>query len=97
MKKKESKIQMTELFMAKPGNDFSRTFHGTIKREQDDDGNPVVRSIIKVNNGYILAQAEDQWKLGTKLDELVLMNLDKDLHKNAGKTSIIAEIPFFIN
>jgi hypothetical protein len=84
MKKKETKVVMTEMFMAKAGNDFTRCFHGTIKREKDVEGNPVVRSRIKVNQGYILAIAEDQWVLGTKLDELVVLILDKKMHSNKG-------------
>lgn len=84
MKKKEPDLKITELFMAKAGNDFSRCFHGIIRREKDDDGNPIVRSEIKVNKGYILAEGRDQWELGTKLDELVLMVLDKGLHDNKG-------------
>jgi len=42
MKKKDFKVQITELFMAKKGDDFTRCFHGTIKREKDENGNPFV-------------------------------------------------------
>lgn len=82
-KKPEPKIEITELFMAKAG--WDRCFHGTIKRDKDDvNGNPVVRGYIKIHDGYILAEANDQLILGTKLDELVLMILDKELHENTG-------------
>lgn len=69
-------IEITELFMAKAGNDFNRCFHGTIKRGYDDNESPVVYGKIKVNNGFIYAQAEDQWELGEKLDELVFYILE---------------------
>lgn len=77
--KKKISIEITELFMAKVGNDWNRCFHGTIRRERDDNGNPVVYGKIKINNDYIYAMASDQWELGTKLDEMVLMVLDYDL------------------
>lgn len=95
--KKETKIEMTEIFMAKAGNDFSRCFHGTIKRETDENGNPIVRSKIKVNNGYILAEAEDQWVLGEKLDQLVIMILNKGLHDNKGTYYVCGEFENSLN
>jgi hypothetical protein len=98
MKKKDDQFLITELFMAKAGKQgWNRCFHGTIKREPDDKGNPVVRGKIKVNDGYIYAQAEDQWVLGDKLDELVLMVLDEGLHSDAGITTIITGKPYFLN
>ena len=83
--------------MAKAGDDFSRCFHGTIRRETDSEGNPVVFGKIKVNDGYVVASATDQWELGDKLDEIVLMVLDKGFHSNAGKISVIAGTPYFLN
>ena len=77
--KKKNDIEITELFMAKAGNDWNRCFHGTIRRERDENGNPVVYGKIKINDGYICAMASDQWELGEKLDELVLMVLDYNL------------------
>lgn len=96
--KKDMKIEITEIFMAKAGkNGWDRCFHGTIRRERDADGNPVVYGKIKVNDGYIYASAKDQWELGEKLDDMVLMILDNELHQKSGKTSIIAETPFFLS
>jgi len=78
--KKELKIEITELFMAKAGkNGWDRCFHGTIRREHDADSNPVVHGKININDGYIIATAKDQWELGEKLDELVLVNLTTNL------------------
>jgi hypothetical protein len=96
-KKKEIDIQITELFMAKAGNDFSRCFHGTIKREKDENGNPFVFSRIKVNDGYIYSRAEDQWKLGEMLDQMVVLNLDRGLHSDSGINVLICENDFFLN
>ena len=96
MKKKDG-IEITELFMAKAGYDFSRCFHGTIKRETDENGNPVVRGKIKVHEGHIISIAEDQWILGDKLDEMVLMVIDYGLHSETGITSDIAGKPYFLN
>ena len=97
-KKKELKIEITELFMAKAGKKgWDRCFHGTIKRETDADGNPVVIGKIKVNDGYIYAKASDQWELGDMLDEIVVMILDKGLHTDAGILTNILEKKFFLN
>ena len=91
MKNDKLKVEITEIFMAKAGlgmKGFDRCFHGTIKREKDENENPVVRGKILIKNeihdGYIYAMAEDQWKLGEKLDELVIMVVDKELHSNSG-------------
>jgi hypothetical protein len=94
-KKKDLKLEITELFMAKA--DWKRCFFGTIKRGIDDNGNPIVRAKIKVNDGYIYAMAEDQCILGEMMDKLILMILDKGLHSNTGLTSMIAETPYFLN
>ena len=56
--------------------DWDRCFWGTIKRETDAKGNPVVYGKVKVLNGFICAQAKDQWELGDMLDEMVLMVLE---------------------
>ena len=77
--------------------DNHRRFYGIIKRKKDDEGNSFVYGKIKVNDGVIYAQAQNQDELGTRLDKLVLMILDGNLHGDAGKTSIIAETPFFLN
>jgi len=96
--KKELKIEITELFMAKAGkNGWDRCFHGTIRRERDADGNPVVHGKIKVNDSYIYATAKDQWELGELLDDMVLMILDMGLHATVGRNSIIAETPYSLN
>jgi len=97
-KKKDMKIQLSEIFMAKAGkNGWDRCFHGTIKREFDADGSPIVIGKIKVLNGFILAQAKDQWELGEMLDEIVVMVLDYGLHSVVGKKIVISGIPFHWN
>jgi len=93
--KKELRIELTELFMAQA--DKYRCFYGTIRREMDSDGNPLVRGKIKVNDGFILAQAGHQDELGRKLDEMVLLVLDFDIHKSKGITASICGELFFLN
>ena len=76
--------------MAKAGKGnagFDRCFHGTIKRGCDTNGHPFAFGKIKVNDVIICASASDQWKLGEKLDEMVLLILDYDLH-NISSTKI---------
>lgn len=92
------KLEIVEIFMAKCGRTgWDRCFHGTIKRANDNNGNPVVCSKIKVNDGYIYAMAKDQWELGEMLDETVLMILDNNIHSDAGKFAIIGNMKYFLN
>lgn len=96
--KKNRRLDITEIFMAKAGKQgWDRCFHGTIKRETDENENPVVRGKIRVKDGCIYAQAGDQWELGEKMDELVLMILDFGLHSDTGIATTIAGTPYFQN
>ncbi len=70
---------------------------GTIKREADKSGNPIVYGKIKVLNGFILAQASDQWILGENLDNIILMILDYGLHSVAGMTIKFCDTDFYLN
>lgn len=98
MDKKKDRLEIIELFMAKAGKQgWNRCFHGTIRREIDKTCKPIVFGKILINDGHILASATDQWELGDKLDELVLMILDFGLHSEPGKTSDIAGTPYFQN
>ncbi len=96
-KKKDMNLEITELFMAKAGKDWDRCYHGTIRREVDKNGQPIVYGRIRINGGFILASAKDQWELGHKLDDLVLMILDLGLHSDPGITSTLAGTPYFLN
>lgn len=94
---KKKNIKLTEIFTAKAGlgnKGFDRCFHGTIKRDFDEDENPIVYGKIIVNDGHIIATASDQWELGDKLDELVLMILDHDLHNTDCITAINPKFKF---
>lgn len=92
MNNKKLKVEITELFMAQADKD--RKFHGTIKRERDEDGNPVVRGTIEINGGQIHASAKDQWELGKKLDNMVKLILDTDLHETDCMTAVHEKMPF---
>lgn len=94
------KIEITELFMAKCGKGnkgFDMCFHGTIRRERDIEDNPIIYGKIKVNDGHIYATGKDQWELGNKLDELVILIIKYGLHHNIGQNTTIAEIPFYLS
>ena len=94
---KDERFQITELFMAKCSkNDWDRYYYGTIQRDIDAD-DPVVCGKIKVLNGFICAQAVDQWGLGDKLDELVLLVLDYSLHDDEGISTMMAGTYYFLN
>jgi hypothetical protein len=79
MKNQKMNVEITELFMAKAGlgnKGFDKCFYGTIRRGQDEDGNPKVWGKIKINDGYIVANASNQVELGEKLDEMVIFVLN---------------------
>lgn len=97
-KKKNMKLEITEIFMAKAGRlGWDRCFHGTIKRDFDVNGNPVVYSKINVGDGFIIAQATNQDELGEQLDELVKMVLDLGLHDDNGVFTDIYSMKYFHN
>lgn len=95
MKKKKIDIELTELFMAQA--DKYRCFYGTIRRDIDALGKPIVFGKIKVDDGYIYAMAGNRDELGKRLDEIVIMILDKSLHSVAGKSIKIFDADFFLN
>lgn len=97
MKKRDDRIQITELFMAKVPNDYSRCFYGSIKRLKDDNGNPYVFGKITVNQGLVCARGGNQDELGRKLDEFVLLVLDYGLHNDWEKSLVIAGTIVFLN
>ena len=92
MKDKKLKVEITELFMAQA--DKYRKFYGTIKRERDDDGNLVVRGTIEINDGQIHASASNVKELGKKLDDMVKLILDADLHETDNVTAVNPFLPF---
>lgn len=98
MENKEDRFEITELFMVKAGQkDWSRRFLGTIKREVNGAGKPMISGRVQVNDCVIYAQAENEELLGEKLDTLVLLVLDFGLHSKAGMTTNICNTDFFLN
>lgn len=97
MKSKKDSIQITELFMAKAGNDFNRYYYGTIKRLKNEDGSDYCYGKIMVNNGFICARGSNQDRLGRKLDEIVLLVVDYRLHDNRGKSLAFAGTEINLN
>jgi hypothetical protein len=105
--KKQLKVEITELFMAKA--DWKRCFHGTIKREKDENGNLVLSSKIYVKtdkfNEVIFAKVCDPTKkprdlqdqLGEQLDSIVKLILDCDLTKLKPITENVGELSYCIN
>ena len=98
--KKKKEIKLTEIFMAKAGKGmkgFDRCFHGTINKYFDEEEKQFVFGKINVNDGYIIARANDRKELGDKLDELVILILDHDLHETDCVTAINPNFKFEVN
>jgi hypothetical protein len=96
-KNKLPEIQISELFLVKCGNDWTRTFMATIRREIDDDGNHVVYGSIIVEEGEIWCMASNEGQLGSNLDDICKMKLDMQLHSHAGMHIKIHSFDFFLN
>lgn len=93
--KRETKVEITEMFMAQASND--ECFYGILKRDRDAAGNHHVFSRIIVNDGLIQASASNQWELGRNLDEMCVMILHKGLHNDAGVFIMINNEKLFLN
>lgn len=105
--KKQLKVEITELFMAKA--DWKRCFHGTIKREKDENGNLVLSGKIYVKtdrfNEVIFAKVCDPTKkprdlqdqLGEQLDNMVKLILDHGLTKLKPVTESVGELTYYNN
>jgi len=83
MKKKElPDFIISELFLVKA--DWQRTYMGTIKREVDFDGNPVLSCKVIINEGMAWSRAADEEELRKNMDDICVMKLDRGLHQNSG-------------
>jgi hypothetical protein len=95
-KNDRERFHITEMFCAKADRD--RYFFGIIKRWMDDNGNTFVFSrIVMPDDGFIIAQSTDQKTLGSMLDEICIMVLDKGLHAYPGETIKISDFDYYLN
>ena len=77
--------------------DWNRTYIGTIKREVDDTGQPIVRGAVKVEEGRIYSTAADQDELCRNMDAICVMKLDYGLHQSEGVFTEICDTNYFLN
>jgi hypothetical protein len=94
-KKASSNLVITELFLVKA--DWTRTFMGTIRREVDDEGNPVVMGEVIVHEGKIWSKASSQEELMKNMDDICVMKLDNYLNIIPVITSANAMSEFNLN
>jgi hypothetical protein len=90
-------IIITELFLVKAGNDFTRTFMGEIRRETDENGNPLLMGEVIVHEGKIWSMASSQEDLMKNMDSICKLKLDGGLHSHAGVTIKIFDTDFYLN
>lgn len=97
-KKKDLKLEITEIFMVKAGKTgWDRCFVGTIKRETDADGSKFVFGKIPVNEYTIIARGQDTKYLGRKLDEMLVWVLDYNMNKMGATISSLSCGNFYLN
>jgi hypothetical protein len=83
MRKNPQKVDFVRMFMAQADHD--RCFYGTLKEDKDVNGNSSFFSRITINDGILMASAEDRKTLSKILNEMCIMYLDKGLHNDKGK------------
>jgi hypothetical protein len=96
-KKLPQEFEITELFLVKCGEDFSRTFIGQINRETTNEGKSIVRGSVEVKDGKLWSVAESQAELGKYLDDLCSLKLDTGLHCIAGKKIEFNRFSYYLN
>jgi hypothetical protein len=95
-KEKKQKIEITEMFVAKPCKNL--VFYGIITRSQDDFGNPILFSrILMDDDGLLCAQASDQKELANNLNTMARLIVFEGLHSKRGLTKEIFGSDFFLN
>ena len=67
---KQTKIQVSELFLVKCGKSWDRTFMASIKRDTDSNGRPVICGKMDVGGFRIWSLAVNEEELGNNLDAL---------------------------
>jgi len=94
-KKENSRFEITELFMAMA--DRERTYIGTMQRDKIDDTLTVIRGKVKVEGNMVYVKGNSVEEMWQAADEMVILNLDYDLHRTSGPRSEIFENDFFLN
>lgn len=94
-KKRKEKIEITELFGARPDKD--RLFTGCIKRLKDDAGNSFVFSRIVMPEGLLCASATEQQELSDNLDSMCKMVIVEGLHSDSGVFIVVLGSKFFLS
>ena len=95
-KEKKQKVEVTEMFVAKPCR--GKIFCGIITRSFDDFGNPIVFSrILMDDDGLLCAQASDQKDLANNLNSMARLICYQGLHSDHGITEEIFGSDFFLN
>jgi hypothetical protein len=92
-------LQISELFLVKCGEDWTRTFMAEIIREKTEDRKDIIRGNVIINEGKIwcVAESGSEEELGNYLDEMCVMKLEYGLHSNAGVTVKVLGEDLFLN
>ena len=94
--KNQLKVEITEMFVAKPDKD--RCYFGSIKRSRNKKGEMNLFSRIAMpNDGILCANEIDQLILAKNLNSMAVMILDMSIHNDAGVSSEIFGLKFYHN
>ena len=81
--KNQLKVEITEMFVAKPDKD--RVYFGCIKRSRNEKGEMNLFSRIAMpDDGVLCANETDQLVLAKNLNSMAVMILDMNIHNDKG-------------
>ncbi len=93
---KNLKVEITEMFVAKPDKD--RIYFGCIKRSRNEKDEMNLFSRINMpNDGILCANETDQKVLAKNLNSMAVMILDQNIHNDAGVSIEIFGLKFYHN
>jgi len=94
--KEPLKVEIVELFVAKPDRD--RVFFGCIKRSRNEkDEMNLFSRIAMPDDGVLCANETDQLVLAKNLNSMAVMILDQNIHNDAGVSTEIFGLKFYHN
>jgi hypothetical protein len=78
---------ITEIILIKAG--WHRTYWGSIKRNVDSNGTPILSGEVIIEEGKVWSRSQDEEELLRNMDDICMMKLDYGLHADHGRTTII--------
>lgn len=76
-------LEIVELFLVKCGNDWTRTYMATLRRDIDADGNPIIYGKVEIDGYIVKCLGKTEEEIGDTLDSICEFILNSDISKLA--------------